>query len=390
MKYVPSLDGVRGLCILAVMLSHYSLFSFGGWLGVEIFFVLSGFLITAILLESRALPLNKYLFTFYMRRVLRIFPIYLVTTGLFALIEIFKPQALPLFAQDRASLFTYSYNLVSAWRQAHVATLLQPTAYTHFWSLCVEEQFYFIWPFLVYFLSAKGLRKFALTVIVLAPIIRGCIGYAISHQSGPIAAGISLYVLPTTHLDSFMLGAALNLFSLPKARPGLLCGAAFSLMLVSGLGHGWLIHRFDLAGASLLGRTNLGFSPLVLSGGQHIWGYSVIALFGAALIYWAREKAPRLLTWAPLAHLGKVSYGAYIFHLPLLLLLIRVTGVKTNSILGLLFLPLYIFVVVLVATASFYGFEKKFLNLKQYFQYKPARPERTEVDEPLHGAAQAV
>src|SRR5689334_11088858 len=134
MKYVPSLDGVRGLCILAVMLSHYGLFSFGGWLGVEIFFVLSGFLITAILLESRALPLNKYLGTFYMRRVLRIFPVYLATTGLFALIEIFKPQALPLFSQDRVSLFSYSYNLVSAWRQAHVATLLQPTAYTHFWS----------------------------------------------------------------------------------------------------------------------------------------------------------------------------------------------------------------------------------------------------------------
>lgn len=389
MKYIPALDGVRGLCILAVMLSHYGVFSFGGWLGVEIFFVLSGFLITAILLESRTLPLRSYLGTFYMRRVLRIFPVYLATTGLFALIAFIKPHALPFFSRDGVSLFTYTYNLVSAWRQSHITTLLPATAYTHFWSLSVEEQFYFIWPFLVFFLNEKWLRKFVLVIIVLAPVMRGLIGNAIAHNSGQVAGGISLYVLTTTHLDSFMLGAALNLWSFSKMRARTLCAVTGSLLVVSGLGHWWLIRSIYPGSSAFLGRTNLGFSPLVLSGWQHVWGYTVIALFGAGLIHWARKESPGILTWPPLVHLGKVSYGAYIFHLPLLLLFVSVTGVKTNSISGLAFLPLYIGVVAVVASSSFYAFEKRFLNLKKYFQYKPVLVGRTEIDEPLQ-AAQAI
>ncbi|MGC2696399.1 MAG: acyltransferase [Candidatus Angelobacter sp.] len=377
MKYIPSLDGVRGLCILAVMLSHYNLFSFGGWLGVEIFFVLSGFLITAILLESRTLPLKKYLGTFYMRRILRIFPVYLATTGLFALIEIFKPQTLPLFWRDSVSLFTYSYNIVSVWRQAHFVSLLQATPYTHFWSLCVEEQFYFVWPFLVYFLNGKRLRTFVLAAIVLAPFLRGYVAYAIARHASPVAAGISVYVLTTSHVDSFMLGTALNLFSLTRARAGALCGIAFGLLLSCGVGHWWFIHKFQPDAATLLGRTNFGFSPLVLAGGQHIWGYSVIALFGAALILWAKEKAPRVLTWSPLVHVGKVSYGAYIFHLPLFLLVFSSVNVKNIS--GLLLLPVYLLMVVGIATISFYGFEKKFLTLKHYFQYRAGRYKWTDV-----------
>ena len=306
-----------------------------------------------------------------MRRVLRIFPIYLAITSLFVVIESLRPQTLPLLSRDGANLFTYSYNLVSVWRQSHSSSLLPATPYSHFWSLCVEEQFYFVWPFLVYFLDGKRLRRFVVGMIVVAPIIRGCVAYAIAPHSSPSAAGISVYVLTTTHVDSFMLGAGLNLFMWPKVRAGLTCGITFGLMIATGAAHWWFIHWFRPDESVLLGHMSLGFSPLALAGGQHVWGYSVIAIFGAALINWAKQESPRGLAWSPLVHIGKVSYGAYIFHLPIMLLLFN--GVNSRSLAGIMLLPVYILTVVGISTASFYGFERRFLNLKQYFSYSGVR-----------------
>lgn len=362
MQYVPSLDGVRGLCILAVMLSHYGFFSSGGWFGVEIFFVLSGFLITSILIESRHNPLGRYLLVFYTRRALRIFPVYFLALFVFTMIYFSRAPSLAQFGGDWTGLLSYTYNWRMALRQGRQAALLTPAPYTHFWSLCAEEQFYFAWPLIVYYLRRDRLKRLALSLVILVPAFRYALGAWLSPKVGGVAAGAVVYVLTLSHLDAFMCGALLSIGPAPQARSQHLCLLAFAALAFSGMANALILPRLSPSEGRLLGRTSLGFSPLAIATAQHVWGYTLISAFGLALIWWAVDRQPGFLCFKPLVRLGKVSYGAYIFHLPLLLLFGQET--KRSAGAALLLLPVYIGAVWGLATLSFYVFEKRFLDLK--------------------------
>lgn len=269
MKYVPSLDGVRGLCILAVMLSHYGFFSAGGWFGVEIFFVLSGFLITSILIENRENSLGRYLLVFYTRRSLRIFPIYFLALFLLTIIYFLRAKTLPQFGADWIGLLSYTYNWRMALRQGQQVSLLTPTPYTHFWSLCVEEQFYLGWPLLVYYLRREYLQKLAVSLVILVPLFRYALGSWLSAQVGGVATGAVIYVLTLSHLDAFMCGALLSVGPMPKGRCSrAMCITGFGTLAVAGIANSLALPRLSPGEGRLLGRTSFGFNPLAISTAQ--------------------------------------------------------------------------------------------------------------------------
>jgi peptidoglycan/LPS O-acetylase OafA/YrhL len=183
---IPELDGIRGIAVLLVII-HHSVANYTplatwekvvcqavgiGWSGVDLFFVLSGFLISGILIDSRESP--RYFTSFYARRVLRIFPLYFgYLLGFFCLIkpfaaifpfpEVAKWSLLPATEQ----LWYWSY--LSNWRSGlgHDISFL-----THFWSLAIEEQFYMVWPLVVFFASRKALLRICIGIVVLAVTMR--------------------------------------------------------------------------------------------------------------------------------------------------------------------------------------------------------------------------
>ena len=170
--HIPALDGIRGLAILLVLLCHFPLYgdmqptifidklfyamTRAGWCGVDLFFVLSGFLITGILYDAKG---SRFFFrNFYMRRCLRIFPLYY---GVLAVFFVIVPFVLPLgrnyelFLKDQAWYWSYLTNIkiaIEGWPKFY--------ALAHFWSLAVEEQFYFVWPFVVFLWDEERSLKF--------------------------------------------------------------------------------------------------------------------------------------------------------------------------------------------------------------------------------------
>src|SRR6201996_3771215 len=155
MKYIPQLDGLRACAILGVFLYHSPLHFKGGWAGVDLFFVLSGFLITRILVSHREMPIKQYFGTFYMRRARRILPPYIALMVVVSL------------------LFGFSW--VPTW-YAYLGAMnfprVGPPELSMLWSLAVEEQFYLFWPFVVLFFPRRRLAWVAVSLILTAPLLR--------------------------------------------------------------------------------------------------------------------------------------------------------------------------------------------------------------------------
>ncbi|EMR04657.1 acyltransferase family protein [Cesiribacter andamanensis] len=235
-SYIRSLDGLRALAVTLVMLFHFQLLD-SGWIGVQIFFVLSGFLITRILLQEKKQELGFYLKRFYWRRSLRIFPLYftylLLITGVFMLVQ------MPESALGKLPyLYTYTFNftrLSPEWTHSPL--------FTHFWSLSVEEQFYLVWPLLVFLLPNRLLKGALLLIIAAGPVVRYLLGrWLIGSALSDEAAGEAIYWFTLSHFDAFAMGGAIALFRLPEriAYPGRWFAGTALLTLLVGLGH-WLI-----------------------------------------------------------------------------------------------------------------------------------------------------
>jgi peptidoglycan/LPS O-acetylase OafA/YrhL len=363
---LPALDGVRGLAVLMVLVFHFSswtgtaLRSLGplrylmqlGWCGVDLFFVLSGFLITGILWDARGAP--HALRNFYVRRVLRIFPLYYA-----ALAAVFLVAA-PLWrANDKLQeaaglqiwLWTYLTNVGITLRGIEGFHGLG-----HFWSLAVEEHFYLFWPLLVLRLPRQKLLRVCAAVALGAPVLRA----ALVLLRAPHEA---VYMLTPSRMDSLALGGLLALAArapgglqalLPKARLALpLCGALAAAMLLPGWQWGRLEALYEGALYSLLA---LSFGGLV-----------VLAAAGGSVA--------RALSAPALRALGKYSYCLYVAHHLMRPLFERAFGVERLS--AALPQPAAVLAFVLlagacsyaVAFASWHLFEKRFVQLKSRFEY---------------------
>src|SRR5215208_833462 len=219
---IPGLDGLRAIAFLLVFALHTDYLQIG-WVGVSLFFVLSGFLITGILLDmKKALSSKEYFFKFYGRRFLRIFPLYylylllivLLTTWLISIP--FRPRYMQIVLDQIWYAAAYVYDFffaTAAFQQSHFLD--------HFWSLSVEEQFYILWPLLILLNPAKSLKKLFIGFVLFAPLFR--LVFYFIHVSGVFrfladTPWHAVYPLPFSHVDAFALGAYISCFPIPKPK----------------------------------------------------------------------------------------------------------------------------------------------------------------------------
>ena len=306
-RYMPSLDVLRGLAILWVLLNHALIWdpapgshaaghgivyavAKGGWLGVNLFFVLSGFLITGILLDDRGNEV--YYQRFYKRRALRILPVYLLLVAVLLALRSLSTGALLV-----ALTFTTNYAFLFGVRQP----------YGPLWSIAVEEQFYLVWPAVLRRLRTAWLAAFCIAIVVLDPLLRGL---CLAGRLPP--ADIQRNALLIA--DNLACGALAALFVRSRygvARAGRRMGLAIMIVALLGEAAGLpfgIAHRTTPFGAALQHTPfNLLFTGLLL------FLLSLPSRWFASA--WSR----------PLRFLGYVSYGLYLCHLLIFDLYDRVT-----------------------------------------------------------------
>jgi peptidoglycan/LPS O-acetylase OafA/YrhL len=260
--YVPELDGVRGIAIAAVVLYHFFGLP-GGFMGVDLFFVLSGFLITTLLLEDGRLG------NFYVRRMARLLP------PLLPVVIICSPLGWPRLAEA----FLYAGNFFAGFEPQHVAV-----AVSHLWSLAEEEQFYLLWPLALVTFAGRRQRL----AVVLAALFIALVAYRISLAEA--GAGLArLYYLPDTHADGLLLGCVA---ALVRPRVG---GAVGRIGLVAVL-------AFFALGA---------WTANWLAYGLPLFEVAAVLLVLAG----AAGHMPEL-TVRPVVWLGLISYSLYLWHQP--------------------------------------------------------------------------
>ena len=386
--HVPVLDGIRGLAILLVLLCHLTIYGgkyrfdqwFGylawwGTIGVDLFFVLSGYLITGILLDARRRP--GYFKDFYARRVLRIFPLYyaVVALSLLVLPRLLPPAQAARFGQiagDEPYYWLYLQNFsiarAGAWRHG----VLDIT-----WSLAIEEQFYLVWPTVVYLCSPRALKRLCAGLFVVAIVSR-----AVASR-GLHLPPLSVYVLTPCRLDALAAGAFLAVRArepsglaalVPVARRlgPVTGGAALAVVVLEYVAH--VVTTFDVGWGPYSG---LVCPSLVALAFASLLVVVVEAERGAGL---HRAFASRWMRF-----FGVYSYGLYLVHLPVRALVAdKVYGpawrsprhafldVNGTEIVGqLIFYPLALAAIVPVAWLSYHLYEKPFLGLKRYFSDDP-------------------
>ena len=367
-KHVPVLDGIRGLAIIAVLVRHIAYVfkphgpvsrwflpipQFGSW-GVDLFFVLSGFLITGILIDTK--PAINRLRSFYGRRVLRIFPLYyliliILFVGAYFSRWLSAASNMQCTADYISHLF-YFQNFIPLWhRGAYPLGVLGP-----YWSLAVEEQFYLVWPFLVWKLAPKSIVKICGTGLLMTLALR----LILVPKFG---AGIWVFAITPTRADGLFVGAALAAILAIKGEfpKRLLVGMATTgaLLLVAVpifvparqlWETGWLMAEIGITGVALCS--------------------------GALIVYcltYSESRLARAFQTPWLRSFGKYSYGIYLIHAT-----VYYAGENYLTARGINWpypAPFaFVYAITLIAISyglawlSFNFFESWFLGLKRYFE----------------------
>jgi peptidoglycan/LPS O-acetylase OafA/YrhL len=325
-----------------------------GWMGVDLFFVLSGFLITGILYDAKGGP--GYFRNFYIRRVLRIFPLYYgVLILMFVVLPHFSPDSerLRLLGQDAVWYWTYLVNV----RIADAGWGRFP-ALGHFWSLAVEEQFYLVWPVVVLLLSRR-----ALTYTCLGCLVAGCLIRAGLNWSWP---GAAAYVLTPARADTLALGGFVAL--VVRSPNGIVQLRRWGPRLLAG------------STAAVVG-VFLWRGPDYHDAVVKTLGLSLLAILFAGLVAVAvsspeRSLTQRVLGTPLLVSFGRYSYALYVFHH--VLLYFKPTGWSAERLPMLWgsIVPARVTYAVLgiaitfgLAMLSWHAYEKQFLKLKRLFPY---------------------
>ena len=361
MNYIKSLDGIRALAITMVILFHFFYEEIRwGWIGVQIFFTLSGFLITSILLENTNKSLKKYLTRFYWRRAIRIFPIYYLYIGAVSIIYIVTASPIS-FKETWVYLITYTYNYYPLIALDNDRSSI---AFPHFWSLCVEEQFYLVWPVIVYFFNRKQLKYVVCIIIILSPILRFLLADHILsfYSKSEYVVGKIIYQFTLCQLDSFAFGAAIPIFKLNKnvKNTDKMLLLIFALMLVIGS-----IQFFYSTGTSYginYDFNTFGYEMYNMKYGQHVWSYTLLGLFSLLLILNAIRKTFFLKNFLEnkiLVHIGRISYGLYIYHFILSNIFIKLIEYGLNKNLGFI---TFLIVTYFVSLMSFKFIEGPLLS----------------------------
>lgn len=340
-SYIPELQGLRGIAVLAVALYHshprlagtwlYPA-SLWGWAGVNLFFVLSGFLITSILLEARDKP--HYFRNFYGRRALRIWPMYVLVLAVCYLKADWFIGVPAGEAIRTAPWWAYVLFLQNLF---HLAL---PPAIGPTWSLAIEEQYYFLWAPIV-----RALTSPRVLATVLASALIACPLFRLSHFA---------WITPThtlTHLDGIAMGSliSIGLYTLPLSR------RVWTILGLCGVAVGFW------AAGTIAGGT--AFLDSALTAG---FGGTVLACIAST---GARNPLNAVLRRGPLPYYGRISYGMYMTHIMVFIYFgwfdqhMNPYGSAGN----LAVVGFRLAACTLVATALWYGFESRILKLKRFF-----------------------
>lgn len=356
-QYVPALDGLRAVAIGLVFAFHLDIIYFG-WLGVQLFFVLSGFLITQILVaDARRLRGQRFFSRFYMRRTLRIFPLYFLFVG--ALV-IFGQAAVS--AGDSPYLLTYTYNI-----RRVTEDYVHSPFYAHLWSLAVEEQFYLVWPLLIYVLGERSFRRFVIGIIFLYPIARVILHLTLADDPAVREQLVAhAYYQTFSQAEAFAWGALAALFGaqLRKVNARLLVLGLCAVAVIAVIGEIAAFQSSDLA------VRRLGMPAAFDLGQAYVWGYTATSCLFAGLVLRCLEpgRLASLLAWKPVVWVGAVSYGIYVYHYPVIELCSRYFRSGSDSeVMPLTGIAASIVITLGLAAISYYGFEKPFLKLKRYW-----------------------
>jgi peptidoglycan/LPS O-acetylase OafA/YrhL len=358
--YIRSLDGLRGVAVLLVFLFHFgrlgiTMFNFEiGWVGVQLFFVLSGYLITRILLEEKNAALKYYLTRFYWRRVLRIFPLYFGYLFLLflAFTSFSTPENFPIVAKY---LFSYTYNYSPLIEGLHISRF-----FTHLWSLSVEEQFYIFWPVLIYFLLTRQIKIIIAVLLIGTPLFRFCLYEALSQRlTDPETLGTSIYWFTVSHLDAFAIGAGINL--VPKASTSAISARWIIITGFICLAAGAL-NYYSLSHASPLSLSNMGYPIHEVRNFQVVWCYSLLDLFFASILWHLISSGNLLLSTKIPVFLGRISYGIYVLHFPIMGIIIKTLGkIIVNEWLTF---TIHLGATLIAASLSYFLYEQRFLKIK--------------------------
>jgi peptidoglycan/LPS O-acetylase OafA/YrhL len=372
-RLIPGLDGVRAIAILLVFAYHAHILEFG-WTGVQLFFVLSGFLITDILLNMKeSLPAGRYFISFYGRRFLRIFPLYYFYLALMAMVaywlrsEGFRPKYMQTYFDQVWYAVLYVYDIFY-----RAISTQQSQFLDHFWSLSVEEQFYIIWPLLLLIVPQKRLRGLFLASIVMGFFFR-CLLYGLYLSGSSLwifrePFELVIYSWPLSHLDAFGFGAYISRYPLPRPRQQLL----FLAILVPAAGFA----ATYLASGSIGLTTALGYDLPLRFEYQFLWGPTVLNYLFAVLIYcvvYEKLLVPFLdLAW--LRYIGRISYGMYVYHFPIMWFVERFFEERLQGAMAVwIKAGVALAVTLLLASLSYSLLEKPILNLKdRFFSWSPS------------------
>jgi peptidoglycan/LPS O-acetylase OafA/YrhL len=337
----PALDGLRGVAVAAVVVNHLRPHALpGGWLGVDIFFVLSGYLITALLLREHERRGRLDLGHFYSRRARRLLPALFLLLATVAVVARVSPHE-PGFTGLRGDGFA-ALGYVANWRfiatGASYFNAFAPSPLRHLWSLAVEEQFYLVWPLvLIVVLRRHGARAVGITAITLAAA--SAIAMAVLYGNGSHVSRI--YFGTDTHAHSVLIGCSLAALG-PSQRRRRGAGSA-ALLAIAGI---------LLAFARLSGT-----GPVAYRGG--IVGVSLLTavVIAAATSPSGAGAVGRALSWTPLCALGLISYGVYLWHWPI----IEYVDAPRIGVSGWPIVAIQVGLTLAIATASFLLLERRIL-----------------------------
>lgn len=359
---MPQLDTLRFFAVLGVLVSHFWtpkglpwLFADMdfGWLGVKLFFVLSGFLITGILVDGRQLTEvtnltpSQFIKQFYIRRLLRIFPIYYLVITIALIINIEPGREI------WGWLVSYTSNIYITIHNTWIGY------FSHFWSLAVEEQFYLIWPCLIIFLPRKWVPHFILLAICIGPLYRFWAYQTYRFEISPFDFKAATFTL--ANLDSLGMGAMLAYFWRTKLTMATIQKSLTSLVLPSGL----LLYIVTLV------LYHYHIKPSV---------FFALNDFSASLIFtWLIGSAghgfngitARFMTIPSFVYLGKISYGIYVYHYFMPLLILPFFDAVNLSYQGPGFINFVIssLLTLGIASLSWHLIELPLNNFKNRFQY---------------------
>ncbi|TDE12763.1 acyltransferase family protein [Dyadobacter psychrotolerans] len=354
--HINSLDGIRGIGILLVLSFHccgninvypLNFISEIGWVGVDLFFVLSGFLITGILIDAKGK--ENYFKFFFIKRALRIFPLYYLT-----LFVVFMALTIPginninpvfdkRLIQDSVYYLTFTPNLLFSFKGWGVTDLLN-----HFWSLAIEEQFYLVCPFIIFYLDTPKALGIFIALIVTALSIRN---YNVNSDFS--------YVFTFSRLDALSTGSILAI--LIRKHNNLVNKIALPIFLTTIISLSIICYISP----------NLYFrNPYFVRG-----GYTLFALLFASIIAFIYDTKQvgifinRILSFKFLTFFGTYSYGIYIYHW----LLYRGVYVylENKYVFSKAYIILFLFAVVLVSVISYHTFEIYFLRFKYRLTNRP-------------------